>query len=158
MKQDFRENLKLAMDTLREHKLRSFLTMLGVMIGVGVIIIVGALMVGFDHRLEADLSSYGADTAFVSRFGGIHFGRLTKEERMRKPLTLDDSKAIVESCPAVKNVAVSLFPGGDDNPNQQTHRIRYKNPEVVGIDFRGTFPEFVEVYGNAALREGGLFA
>jgi len=152
IRQDFKENLALALDTLREHKLRSFLTMLGVMIGVGVIIIVGALMVGFDRDLAQEISAYGADTAFVSKFGGgIHFGRLSKEERMRKPLLLEESEAIVASCPAVKNVAVSLFPDDD------THRVRYKDREVVGIDFRGTFPSFVEVYGNAAIKYGRFF-
>jgi ABC-type antimicrobial peptide transport system permease subunit len=152
VRQDFRENLKLAMDTLREHKMRSFLTMLGVMIGVGVIIIVGALMVGFDRRLAEDISSYGADTAFVSKFGGgIRVGRMTKEERMRKPLELEDADAILEACPAVQNVAVSLF------PNNETYRVRYKDQEVVGIDFRGTFPSFVEVYGNATIRQGRFF-
>ena len=153
MKQDFRENLILAMDTLRAHKLRSFLTMLGVMIGVGVIIIVGALMVGFDRNLAEEMSAYGADTAFVSKFGGgIHFGRLTKEERMRKALKVEDADAILESCPAVKNVAVSLFPGDEGN-----HRVRYKDSEVVGLDFRGTFPTFVEVYGNASIKYGRFF-
>jgi putative ABC transport system permease protein len=152
VRQDFRENLKLAMDTLREHKMRSFLTMLGVMIGVGVIIIVGALMVGFDRRLAEDISSYGADTAFVSKFGGgIRVGRMTKEERMRKPLVLEDADAILEACPAVQNVAVSLF------AHNETFRVRYKDQEVVGIDFRGTFPSFVEVYGNATIRQGRFF-
>jgi ABC-type antimicrobial peptide transport system permease subunit len=152
IRQDYKENLRLAMDTLRAHKLRSLLTMLGVMIGVGVIIIVGALMVGFDRNLAEEISSYGADTAFVSKFGGgIRFGRLTKEERMRKPLTLEDSEAILTSCSAVQNVAVSLF------PEDGTHRVRHKDREVVGIDFRGTFPSFVEVYGNAAIKHGRFF-
>ena len=59
MKNDIRENLTLAFDTLRAHKLRSFLTMLGVMIGVGVIIIVGALMVGFDRSITEQISEIG---------------------------------------------------------------------------------------------------
>lgn len=152
MKQDFKENLALALDTLRAHKLRSFLTMLGVMIGVGVIIIVGALMVGFDRSVSDEISGFGADTAFISKFGGgIRHGRLTKEERMRKPLVLEDAEAILEACPAVKNIAVSLFP--DDG----NHRVRYQDQEVVGIDFRGTFPSFVEVYGNASVQSGRFF-
>jgi len=153
MRQDFRENLALALDTLRQHKLRSLLTMLGVMIGVGVIIIVGALMWGFDRSITEQITAFGADTAFIYRFeSGIRTGRLTKEERMRKPLTLEDADALLEACPAVKNVAVSLFPDDDG-----THRVRRKDKEVVGIDFRGTFPAFVDVYGNAAIRDGRFF-
>ena len=47
MQSDFRENLKLALDTVRAHKLRSFLAILGVMIGVALIILVVGLVQGF---------------------------------------------------------------------------------------------------------------
>ena len=152
MKQDFRENLFLALDTLRNHKLRSFLTVLGVVIGVGVIIVVGALLAGFEGTIATEILGYGADTAFISKFQqGIRFGRLTKEERMRKPLTLEEGEEIPKACPAVKAVAISLF------PPEETHRVSYKSSEVVGLDFRGTFPTFVQVYANANLKEGRFF-
>jgi ABC-type antimicrobial peptide transport system permease subunit len=149
VRQDFRENLKLAFDTLRAHKLRSFLTVLGVVIGVGVIIVVASLLAGFDNAVQEDITQWGADTAFVSKFpSGIRMGRLTKEERMRKPLTAQDGFAIEENCPAVKAVAISLFPDSDAN------KLRYKDQEVVGLDFRGTFPSFINVYANAAMKHG----
>jgi len=153
MRQDFRENLGLAFDTLRAHKLRSFLTVLGVVIGVGVIIVVASLLAGFDRAVTEEISGVGADTAFVYRFQqGIRHGRMTKEERMRKPLTVEDADAILESAPAVKSIAVSLFPRGVSN-----NTVRYKDREVVGIDYRGTFPSFIDVYANAAMKEGRFF-
>jgi ABC-type antimicrobial peptide transport system permease subunit len=153
MKQDFKENLVLALDTIRAHKLRSLLTMLGVMIGVGVIIIVGALMVGFDRSITEQISGTGADTAFVYRFEqGFRSGRLSKEERTRKPLSLDEADAIKELCPAVKSIAVSIFYRGSGIPG-----VRHKDKEVQGVDFRGTFTSFVEVYANAAMKEGRFF-
>ena len=149
IRQDFRENLKLAFDTLRAHKLRSFLTVLGVVIGVAVIIVVGSLLVGFDNAVKEDISQFGADTAFVSKFpSGIRFGRLTREERMRKPLTAEDGFALLEQCPAVKAVAISRFPDGDN------HKLRYKDQEVIGLDFRGTYPSFAAVYSNAVIKQG----
>ncbi len=152
MRQDFRENLILALDTLRAHKLRSFLTVLGVVIGVGIIIVVAALLAGFDSSVTESFSGYGADTAFFNKFGGgLHFGRPTMEERMRKPLTLEDGEALLEQCPAVKAVAISHF------SDTGTNAIRYKDKEVVGIDFRGTFPAFVQVYANSAIKEGRFF-
>ena len=152
VRQDFKENVKLALDTLRAHKLRSFLTVLGVVIGVGVIIIVGALLVGFDSALQEDITQFGADTAFISKWGGgIRIGRLTREERMRKPLTAEDGFSLLEQCSAVKAVAVSLFPDWPEN------KIRYQDKEVVGLDFRGTFPSFVTVYANAAMKDGRFF-
>ena len=152
MRQDFRENLWLALDTLRTHKLRSFLTVLGVVIGVGVIILVGALLNGFQQAIAGEILGFGADTAFVSKFeSGIHIGRLTNEERMRKPMALEEGEAILPSCPAVKAVAISLF------PPEETHRVSYRGAEVVALDFRGTFPTFIQVYANAQLKEGRFF-
>ncbi len=152
MAQDYRENLILALDTLRGHKLRSFLTVLGVVIGVGVIIVVAALLVGFDQSVKDQIISFGADTAFISQFDqGPRTGRMTNEERMRKPLTLADGEAILESCSAVKNIAISLF------QNEKPHNVRYQTVEISGIDFRGTFPAFVEVYSNATMKRGRFF-
>ncbi len=152
MKQNWKENLALALDTLRAHKLRSFLTVLGVVIGVGVIIVVGALLAGFDSAVQDSISGFGADTAFISKFPqGPRFGRLTKAERMRKELLAEDGFALVEQCSAVQAVAISLFPPAR-NPG-----VRHKDAEVVGIDFRGTFPEFVDVYANAAMKSGRFF-
>ncbi len=152
MAQDFRENVLLALDTLRSHKLRSLLTVLGVVIGVGVIIIVAALLVGFDRAITEEISAFGADTAFVHRFAqGPRSGRLTREERLRKPLTLEDCEALLELCPAVKAIAISLF------QENKPHGVRYKENEVTGIDFRGTFPSFVQVYANATMKTGRFF-
>src|ERR1700744_4693633 len=108
MAQSHGENLKQAMDTLREHKLRSTLTVFGVVLGVSVIMLVAALITGFDAQVQENIKQYGADTAFVSRFeqGPHKGGPRPKEERKRKPLTLEDGIAIQERCPAVKDVTV----------------------------------------------------
>ena len=152
MRQDLHENFGMALDTLRTHKLRSFLTVLGVIIGTMVIIGVGSVITGFDQDIIEQISGFGVDTAFIYRFDqGIRFGHLTKQERMRKPLTLEDGEAILESCPAVRRLAVSLFEW------EHPHSVRYKDQEVVGVDFRGTFPEFVDVYANATLKTGRFF-
>ena len=152
MQQDVEENFHMALDTLRAHKLRSLLTVLGVIIGTMVIIGVGSIITGFDQDVIEQISGFGIDTAFIYRFEqGIRFSHMSKEERMRKPLTLEDAEAIVESCPAVRRVAVSLFDW------EHAHPVRYENEEVLGVDFRGTFPEFMDVYANAALKHGRFF-
>ncbi|MGH9740950.1 MAG: ABC transporter permease, partial [Candidatus Acidiferrum sp.] len=109
MAQQHGENLKQAMDTLRAHKLRSTLTVFGVVLGVSVIMLVAALITGFDSQVQENIKQYGADTAFISRFDqGPHNGRRPKEERLRKPLTLDDDIALKERCPAIKDITVFL--------------------------------------------------
>ncbi len=89
------ENSRMALNTVREHKARSFLTVLGVVIGVAAMIFVASILVGVNKSIEDYLNDYGTNTLFVFRFDvGIRTGRLTAEERARKPLTLDDAKAI----------------------------------------------------------------
>ena len=149
MAQQHGENLKQAMDTLRAHKLRSTLTVFGVVLGVSVIMLVAALITGFDAQVQDNIKQFGADTAFVSRFDqGPHNGRRPKEERERKPLTLEDAEAIKERCPAVKDVTVFLTWW------EQPHAVRTKYGEVTSIDFRGVQPNFGQVYANASTLEG----
>jgi putative ABC transport system permease protein len=152
MQQDFKENLQLAFDTVRTHKLRSFLAILGVMIGVSLIILVVGLVQGFRQTIQEELIAEGIDTAFVSRFDqGPQNGHRPKDEKARKALTLDDAMAIRQLCPAVKQIAVSAFQW------QLTHIARYQKNEVEGTDFRGTFPAYLEVYSNATMKAGRFF-
>ena len=149
MRQDFRENLRLALDTLRAHKLRSCLTIVGVVIGVTIIIVVAGLLSGFNSTVTEAITGYGADTAFISKYEqGPHFGRMSEEERKRKDLTLEAGLALKEESPDIKAVAISIFADGE------VSNVRYKDQEVTGLDYRGTFPEFAEVYANANLKEG----
>jgi putative ABC transport system permease protein len=149
MAQQHTENLKQAMDTLRTHKLRSFLTVFGVVLGVSVIMLVAALITGFDSQVQENIKQFGADTGFVSRWEqGPHNGRRPKEERERKPLTLEDAQAIQDLCPAVKNVTVFLTWW------EQDHKVRTRSGEVLSIDFRGVQPNFGQVYANASILDG----
>ena len=59
------ENARMAFSTLRQHKARSFLTVLGVVIGVTALIAVGSILVGLDKDLRTSLDQYGTDTLFV---------------------------------------------------------------------------------------------
>ncbi|PYY03018.1 MAG: multidrug ABC transporter substrate-binding protein, partial [Acidobacteria bacterium] len=139
------------MDTLRTHKMRSALTVFGVVLGVGVIMLVAALITGFDYNIQEQIRQFGADTAFISKWTqGMHgAGDAPLEERLRKPLVLDDERAILNSCPAVKDVTAFLTP-----PWMQTHSVRTKAGEVQAIDFRGVQPNFGQVYANASTLEG----
>src|SRR6266403_3795133 len=150
MAQQHGENLKQAMDTLRAHKLRSFLTVFGVVLGVSVIMLVAALSTGFDQQVQESIKQYGADTAFVSRFeqGPHGGGRRPKDERERKPLTLEDGEAIKELSPAVKDLTVFITWW------EQPHTVRTKDGEVTSVDYRGVQPNFGQVYANAATLDG----
>jgi putative ABC transport system permease protein len=150
MAQAYGENLKQAMDTLQTHKLRSALTVFGVVLGVSVIMLVAALMTGFDQKVQENVKQFGADTAFITKWDqGRHGGPPPLEERQRKPLTIEDAKAIQERCPAVKNVTTFLMTNWD-----HAHTVRTRAGQVTAIDFRGVQPNFGEVYANAATLDG----
>lgn len=152
MKQDLQENLALAFDTLRSHKTRSFLAVLGVVIGVGVIIVVASLITGFKSTIADEIAGFGANTAWVSRYDqGPHMGRLPENERNRPPLTLEQGLGLVSQCPAIKEVTISLYQWRDD------HRATYQRNQVDALDMSGTFPSYMEVYGNANLQAGRFF-
>jgi putative ABC transport system permease protein len=109
MPQEHGENLRQAMDALRTHKLRSALTIFGVVLGVSVIMLVAALITGFDEQVQENVKQFGADTAFVTKWDqGRHGGPPPLEEIQRKPLTVDDQRALLESCPAIKNVTAFI--------------------------------------------------
>src|SRR6266576_2335344 len=150
MAQAYGENLKQAMDTLRTHKMRSGLTVFGVVLGVSVIMLVAALITGFDETIQDNIKQFGADTGFISKWDqGFHGGNIPLEERQRKPLTLEDSQALIAGCPAVKNVTTFLQTGW-----MQQHTVRTKSGEVSAIDFRGVQANFGQVYANAATLSG----
>jgi putative ABC transport system permease protein len=149
MAQAHGENLRQAMDTLRTHKLRSALTVFGVVLGVSVIMLVAALITGFDEQIQENIKQFGADTAFISRWAqGPHSDRRPLEERLRKPLTLEDAQAIKEGCPAIRSVTTFLIQW------EVNHVIRTKAGEVTAIDFRGVQANFGEVYANASVLSG----
>src|SRR5437899_7679531 len=150
MAQQHGENLKQAMDTLRAHKLRSFLCGCGVVLDVSVSMLLAAFITGFDQQVQENIKQYGADTAFISRFDqGPHGGgRRPKEERERKPLTLEDGEAIQQLCPAVKELTVFVTWW------EQPHTVRTRAGSVSAIDFRGVQANFGQVYANAATLDG----
>ena len=153
MAQAHGENLKQAMDTLRAHKLRSALTVFGVVLGVSVIMLVAALITGFDQQIQENIKQFGADTAFISRWDqGPHGGSRPLEERLRKPLTLEDGEALKEGCRAVTNVTVWI------STWEVQHSVRTKAGEVTAVDFRGVQPNFGQVYANASTKSGRFIA
>jgi putative ABC transport system permease protein len=143
------ENAKMALDTLRENKMRSFLTVLGVVIGITALITVASILVGFYADVNAYLEDYGPNTIWIFKVAaGVGTGRMTAEERNRKPLTLDDALAIREQCPAVSKVAVSLFKRVYDFNHPPLIIARYKDKEVTGLNYSGANTEYEEVYNT----------
>jgi putative ABC transport system permease protein len=145
----------LALATLRENKIRSFLTVLGVIIGTGTIIAVGSILAGLDGAVTGVIRSFGTNTAIVFKMRmGPGFGGRTAEERNRKPLTYENAVAIGERCPSVEHVSPYLFPPG--NNFMSLMRVRYKGNDYVGPQVGGTDDGYLNS-GQAEMKIGRFF-
>src|SRR5258705_9873563 len=104
------ENLRMGLDTLWQHKLRSLLTILGVVIGTMTVIVIAAFVSGIDDRVSKDIESFGTNSIYIYRFDpGFNFNP-TQEDRMRKPLSYEDTLAIATECPSISYAAAFMSP------------------------------------------------
>ncbi len=132
--------IQLALDTLRGHKLRAFLTVLGVIIGTSTVIGVGSIIAGLDGAITNQLKSFGTNNLVVTKWDSlIGFGGRSLEERLRKPLTYENAVAINERCPSVLNVSPWLFA-----PWNMIHKGKYKGIDAFNLNLGGTDPSYVE--------------
>src|SRR6202034_4022864 len=90
---DANEAIRMAMDTLRTNKLRSGLTMLGIMIGVTTVILISSVINGLTDNVNGLIRSLGSNVYWVFRFP-VFGSRPTAEMLARKPLTADDAEAM----------------------------------------------------------------
>ncbi len=107
--QIFREIFRMAVDSLRSHKLRSFLTILGIVIGVMTVIGMVSIIQGLNKSFLSELQSVGSDMIHIQKYDAVQMGRRSEEERVRKDLTLEDAQAIEQGAPLVRAVAVSNY-------------------------------------------------
>ena len=143
----FQAGIMLALNTTREHKMRSFLTVLGVIIGTGAVIGVGSIIAGLDGAITGLLRSFGPTTIIVTKTAAM--GNATRAERARRPLTLQNARAIEERCPAVVHVSPFLFP-----PNG-IHSARMGGNDIYNIQLGGTEEGYAA--GGTTMKYGRFF-
>jgi putative ABC transport system permease protein len=146
------ENLSAAISTLRDRKVRSALTILGVVIGVTSVIAVASIIDGLNGVVKERVSKLGSRTLFVTRIPPTQgLGRLPQKIRMRKYLEDDDARFIEESCPAVAYATVFA---NRINIGEQLDELRYGNEHVERFFLRGTQPEYAQALPLFAIAEG----
>jgi putative ABC transport system permease protein len=147
----YKENLNMALDTILEHKVRSFLTVLGIIVGIVTVVLISSILSGARDELVTEVESYGINNiyAFHMEMGPSH-GRRSEEERKRKPLTVADAKAIKELCPSVEDVSWREMSFGT------RINISYKGNSLRSFEFMGTPFNYGSV-ANIKLERGRFF-
>ncbi len=105
------ENFLQAFDTILSHKFRSFLTVLGVLIGVITVILVASILTGLRGRIVSMIEEFGTTNIYAFHLNtGVQIGRRPRKEMERKPLNMEHVRAIKDRCDAVQDVGCQLFP------------------------------------------------
>lgn len=137
-----REVVVMALDTIRTNKMRSALTVLGVVIGVTSIVGMTSMIRGFDQSLRDMIGAIGPNTIFVQRFGVTSFasGAEIRDLLKRPNLTVSDARAIEQMSDAVQLVDIELGAGGPPTMQRAFYRDRRTRPIVT----LGTSENFAE--------------
>lgn len=146
------EILAMAFDSLKSHKLRSFLTVLGIVIGVMTVIGMVSIIQGLNRSFLSELESVGSDIIIVTKYEpGIQVGRRSEEERQRKNLTFEDALALEQESTLIKAVAVDLAVGFLEDLPVKYQNTKSEDSYVLGMNEK--FPQVLSVY----LPEKGRF-
>src|SRR3954469_23042272 len=126
------EIVVMSFDTLRASKMRSALTVLGVVIGITSIVGMTSLIRGFDSSLRDSIKQLGPNTIMVQKWGALSLvgsGKSFLHVARRPNLTMEDARAIERECPSVALVDVWLGATGVRRPRRYS-RGRKGRPQV----------------------------
>jgi len=128
----YKENIAMALGTLRSHKMRSVLTVLGVIIGVMTVIVIASILTGMRSSIIGLIEQYGTHNIYAFHLTtGPQLGPRNREEWQRKPLEVEDAVAIEQECDSVGDVGYFGFQFG--NPNVQYKGERFRNAGLQGV-------------------------
>ena len=137
------EVFSMALDTVRVNRMRSALTVLGVVIGVTSIVSMTALVRGFDQSLRGMISAVGPNLIFVQRFGvGSFSSRSEIMNLLKRPnLTVSDARALEEqAAESIQLVDIELGVGGPP----MMRRMSYRGESTRPVAVMGTSENFAE--------------
>ena len=142
------DDLRLALGTLSAHKLRSFLTLLGIVIGVFTVVAMMALLDGLQRSLNKTMGQLGAGVFQIQKWPNFNFGPLSADVLARKKITVAQALALRDALPEAKQVGPELWEAGKE---MSAHGLIDQGVQVAG----GT-PEFF-TNTNLAIARGRTY-
>ncbi|TRZ89017.1 hypothetical protein D4R89_06745, partial [bacterium] len=139
-----REIFGMSIDSIKMHKLRSFLTVLGIVIGVMTVIGMVSIIQGLNKSFIRELESAGSDLIIVQKYEAVQMGQLSEEERRRKDLTYEDGKAVERDAPLVKAVTTVFNTSVFEDIPVKYQNIRSENTMIIGVDDK--YPIVYNIY------------
>jgi len=130
------ETMRLALDALRAHKLRSFLTLLGVILAVTTLVVVMSFVAGMNFYVADRIANLGANVFIVDRFGIITSQDAWVKAQKRPLITMEDYERMRDSMKTAKAVAAL----DDHNIEIRSGNERLQNTDVMGVS-----PNYAEV-------------
>src|SRR5260221_235686 len=155
VKGELGEGLNMAVDTIRSNKLRSSLTVLGIVIGVAVVIGISSIVRGLNDNVSQVITSLGSNIIFAFHLEPFTFGRPTEEMRTRKELTFDDAMAM-QDLPHVKAVTVGVRYFRPEL-GTGTYSVKYKDRKAKQTILEGDTASYKDVI-DVALDSGRWFS
>jgi putative ABC transport system permease protein len=142
------ETLKLAASALWAHKLRTSLTLLGVMIGVASVISIISVLEGMMTRISSIFDQMGASTVIVTRFGIITSDDEWHKAMKRARITVADARAIEQGCPLAEEVGIDV---------QRGMKVKYENKSLYYVTIDGLSANATRI-NNIDVEEGRFFS
>ena len=147
-----RENIRFAGGALKAHKLRSALTVLGIVIGVTTVIAMVSIIEGFNNNVIGSFQSFGATLVQFQKFD-VNVGpgsRRGEDQRLRKELTYEDALALKRLCPSIAAVSPERYHFSPDN---QEPSVVYGGQDASVDELAGVTEDY-SVCNNHFVSEG----
>ena len=142
------ENFFQAFQTIYSHKFRSFLTVLGVFIGIVTVVLVASILTGMRGNIVKMVEEYGTNNIYVFHLNtGIRMGRPSRKEFQRKPLKIEFADVIRQRCPAVASIAYNIY------PRYFSGSVKYQGTEYKDAQYLGVSPNYFETV-NIEISQG----
>lgn len=136
---EIKESVMMAIEAVVAHKMRSLLTILGIVIGIVSVVGMVSLVQGLNSAMARQIQSLGSNVIYVTKFSpGVTIGRRSSEERRRPPITYEDAKAVKENVNTAAAVSAENYFYG--NPS-----VKYRNNEANYAHLAGITPDYPEV-------------